>query len=381
MQSVMGSAVWSRFPWDGEHVGHDGTLEVRRAGGNSGGRVRLPAGYVARHVDLGYAVTAHRAQGMTVDTAHVVVSASTTRENLYVSMTRGRHANTAYVAVDQPDPLHAIPAETGTSARTVLFGVLNHSGLELSAHQTIAAEQERWAGIGQLAAEYETIATTAQQGRWTRLVTDTLTRTGGLTPAEAGQVTSSEAFAVLTAELRRAEANRHDVDTVLPRLVAQRSLLDADDIAAVLTARLARSAARPAPGTTPDLVAGLIPAAAGSMPADAARALAERRDIIETRAHTLAEAAARDRAPWVCRLGGRPHSAGDRERWLAELTVVAAYRDRYAITSAATLGPSTHTLAQERDRHRAAEALHLGQAITRTRRANVIMAQTHTRIF
>ncbi|WP_341359014.1 MobF family relaxase [Georgenia sp. M64] len=357
-----GPGTWVRNGdrWTVTHVGHDGTLDVCQAG--DGARVRLPAGYVARHVDLGYAVTAHRAQGLTVDTAHVVVSPSTTRENLYVSMTRGRHANTAYVALDQPDPLHVTPAETVTSARTVLFGVLNHSGLELSAHQTITAEQERWTGIAQLAAEYETIAATAQRGRWTRLVTDTLTRTGGLTTAEAGQVTSSEAFTVLMAELRRAEAHHHDVETLLPRLAAQRTLLDADDIAAVLTTRLARATRRPARGTTPDLIAGFIPAAGGPLPADAARALAERRELIEARARTLAKVAIRDGAPWVGRIGDRPHSAGDRERWLAEVAVVAAYRDRYGITGP-PLGASTRTLIQERDRRRAAEALRRAQAV------------------
>ncbi|WP_341360716.1 MobF family relaxase [Georgenia sp. M64] len=374
-----GPGTWVRNGdrWTVTHVGPGGTLDVCLLGG--GARVRLPAGYVARHVDLGYAVTAHRAQGLTVDTAHVVVSPSTTRENLYVSMTRGRHANTAYVALDQPDPLHATPAEAGTSARTVLFGVLNHSGFELSAHQTITAEQEKWTGIAQLAAEYETIATTAQHDRWTRLVTDTLTRAGGLTPAETAQVTSSETFAVLTAELRRAEAHHHDLDTLLPRLAAQRTLLDADDIAAVLTTRLARATRRPAPGTTPDLIAGLIPAANGPLPTDAARALTERRQLIETRARTLAEAAIRDRAPWVGRIGDRPHSAGDRERWLAEVAVVAAYRDRHAITNPAPLGSSPHTLAQERDRRRAADALRRAQGIVQRRTSGAARVRTHAR--
>ncbi|WP_341360892.1 MobF family relaxase [Georgenia sp. M64] len=374
-----GPGTWVRNGdrWTVTHVGSDGTLDVRRPG--DGASVRLPARYVVRHVDLGYAVTAPRAQGMTVDAAHVVVSPSTTRENLYVAMTRGRRANTAYVALDQPDPLHGTPAETDTTARTVLFGVLNHSGLELSAHQTITAVQESWTGIAQLAAEYETIATTAQRGRWTRLVMDALVRAGGLTMSEADQVTSSEAFAVLTAELRRAEANHHDLDTLLPRLAAQRTLLDADDIAAVLTARLARATARPAPGTTPDLVAGLIPAASGPLPADAARALAERRQLIETRAHTLAETAVRDRAPWVSHIGERPHSAGDRERWLAELAVVAAYRDRYAITSAAPLGASPQTHVQERDRHRATDALHRAQVTAQTRKTDAARGRTHGR--
>lgn len=64
-----------------------------------------PAAYAADHVDLGYAVTTHRAQGLTVDTAHVVVFDSTTRENLYVAMTRGRDSNVAYV-VNPADDNH-----------------------------------------------------------------------------------------------------------------------------------------------------------------------------------------------------------------------------------------------------------------------------------
>ena len=53
-----------------------------------------------RHVDLGYAVTVHRAQGITVDTAHAVVGPGTTRESLYVATTRGRHADHAYIPTD-----------------------------------------------------------------------------------------------------------------------------------------------------------------------------------------------------------------------------------------------------------------------------------------
>jgi hypothetical protein len=34
--------------------------------------VTLPAGYVAASVELAYAATAHRAQGRTVDTAHLI---------------------------------------------------------------------------------------------------------------------------------------------------------------------------------------------------------------------------------------------------------------------------------------------------------------------
>lgn len=46
-----------------------------------------------------------------------------------------------------------------------LSGVLQHSGVGLSADQTIEAEQETWWGIAQIAAEYETLAAAAQYDR------------------------------------------------------------------------------------------------------------------------------------------------------------------------------------------------------------------------
>jgi ATP-dependent exoDNAse (exonuclease V) alpha subunit len=110
--------------WRIADIRHDGSLVVRRLDGRRPVRTVLPVEYVGEHLDLGYAITAHRAQGVTVDTAHVVVTASTTRENLYVSMTRGRDANIAYVALDQPDDSHSTPEPDDVSARTVLFGVI-----------------------------------------------------------------------------------------------------------------------------------------------------------------------------------------------------------------------------------------------------------------
>src|SRR5690606_18833995 len=98
-----------------------------------GGTVTLPAAYVAEHVDLGYAITAHRAQGSTVDTAHAIVhSSSMTRETFYVSMTRGRDSNVAYVATDEAHLEAHQQTDTEVTARTVLYGVLQHEGAERS---------------------------------------------------------------------------------------------------------------------------------------------------------------------------------------------------------------------------------------------------------
>lgn len=150
----------------------------------------LPAAYVAEHVDLGYAITAHRAQGVTVDTAHVVVTESTTRESLYVAMTRGREASHAYVITHDADDNHGTPdAQEAPTAKEVLTGVLANSGAELSATQTIKAEQETWGGIAQLAAELETLATAAQRDRWAQLLMSC-----GLTDEQRDDILASDAY-------------------------------------------------------------------------------------------------------------------------------------------------------------------------------------------
>ncbi|MFD1505050.1 hypothetical protein ACFSBG_05115 [Georgenia yuyongxinii] len=121
-----------------------------------------------------------------------------------MSMTRGRDANIAYVALDKPDDSHATPQPADVTARTVLYGVLKHSGLEISAHQTITAEHERWTGIAQLAAEYDLIATTAERDRWRALVLGALTGVGRMTQAQAQEAIASDGYGALVAELRRA---------------------------------------------------------------------------------------------------------------------------------------------------------------------------------
>ena len=83
-------------------------------------------------------------------------------------MTRGRESNTAYVAVDPPDVAHVGPRpgdDAEASARSILFGILQQVGAELSAYEAITAEQDAWSSITQLAAEYETIVATAQHDR------------------------------------------------------------------------------------------------------------------------------------------------------------------------------------------------------------------------
>ncbi|MEU4208369.1 MobF family relaxase [Rothia terrae] len=64
----------------------------------------LPVEYVQNHVQAGYAVTTHGAQGMTVDEAHTLITASSDGAGVYVGLSRGRERNVAhFVASDVED--------------------------------------------------------------------------------------------------------------------------------------------------------------------------------------------------------------------------------------------------------------------------------------
>ena len=256
----------------------DGTVVVRSASG--GTEVTLPASYVAEHVELAYATTAFRAQGRTVDTAHAMVSPTTSREVLYVSATRGRESNRLYVDVAY-DPDAATGHDGAVmpqSAHDVLAGVLANESRELSAHEALARAQRQSDDIATLAAEYEAIARVAQQERW-----DALLRLCGLGPRRTEEVKRSDAYGPLSAALRRAEASGLDLESGLRDLVAERTLVGVDDVAAVLRHRVEMWVAA-AGSVSPDdlaMVAGLIPRAVGVTDPDLARALVEREEAME----------------------------------------------------------------------------------------------------
>ena len=100
-----GHQVHNRDRWVIDKLHRDRSVTVA----SHHGRVRLPAEYVAKDVELGYAQTAHGAQGRTVDRSLTLIDGPVDARGIYVPMTRGRDNNTMYVAV-----------EPGQSARDVL---------------------------------------------------------------------------------------------------------------------------------------------------------------------------------------------------------------------------------------------------------------------
>src|SRR4029077_10902214 len=80
----------------------------------------VPVPYLEQSAELAYAGNVYTSQGMTVDTARLVVSAGMNREMLYVGMTRGREENTAPVGPGPPAPAGMTRAEREPFARQAL---------------------------------------------------------------------------------------------------------------------------------------------------------------------------------------------------------------------------------------------------------------------
>jgi conjugative relaxase-like TrwC/TraI family protein len=158
--SARGGRDWVKNgdAWHVEHRHDDGSLTVRSMGHR--GRVRLPSAYVAAHVQLLYATTAHRVQGATVDTAHPLITAGLSREVLYVLASRAREKTVFYVAT------HDLPFDEDArvdrvrydprayAAREVLINVVSTEGAALSATETITVTQDQAASLATLVPRY-----------------------------------------------------------------------------------------------------------------------------------------------------------------------------------------------------------------------------------
>lgn len=313
--------------WVVTATNRDGSMTIKRAAG--GGEVVLPADYVRQHVELGYASTAHRAQGRTVDTAHAMVAATTTREVLYVAATRGRSSNRLYVdTCYDPDQETSHGPVSEQTAHHVLTAVLANVGADLAAHTVLRHEQDNADSIAALARQYLTIAREAQAERW-----DALISRSGLTPQQFANAVESHAYGPLLAALRTAESRGLDVDSALPQLVRARPLDDAHDIASVLHERVDRwvAAANPGRRVRDRSVAGLIARADGVTDPDLRRALDERAEAMERRAVALLERALRNGEAWIGARGEPPTDALLFAQWAREARTVAAYRELHNI--------------------------------------------------
>jgi conjugative relaxase-like TrwC/TraI family protein len=285
-----------------------------------GDTLTVGADYATSSVELAYAVTTHRAQGATVDTAHTVLTATGNREATYVAMTRGRDANHAWVIVDEPDgddPTFSAP-KTG---REVLESIIATSSAEHSAHETRTSAARSASNIQRLAHEYETLAAAASAARWKAVLERDLT----VDAIEA--VTTSTAWDALAASLRELDAKGIPVEPALPQLVASRPFQAGDDPAAVVHFRLQQWAEGQRPLRLPERIVGIILRADyTAADTDMRGALDEREAAMLERASAMLDEAIAGDAAWLSKL--TPTAVSEhRER----LLTIAAYRDWYGV--------------------------------------------------
>lgn len=205
----------------------DGSLVVRYEDGDT---LRLPASYVSQHVELAYAGTVHSSQGRTVDTCHSLVDPGSSRESLYVSLTRGREANLAYVVTEAPAPGEEAPDKVA-----VLDQILQRTSVEQSALATLNAELERASHLGALHPVWADLIEEEAATRVGRTLVETL-------GADAyRRIASEEEYSSLARLARQVEDAGHDATDLLARAAGwRRGLGDADSYAAVMHHRLER---------------------------------------------------------------------------------------------------------------------------------------------
>jgi hypothetical protein len=311
----------------------DGSLLVEHTAHR--GRVLLPAAYVAAHVELAYATTAHRVQGATVDTAHAFVRPGITREALYVAASRARAATTLYVATEDLLNLDAEPPDhPGQTARQVLEAVLATEGAERSATETIRqtlAEAER---LPALLARYEHALAEANRERYARIAERVFAG------SVAARLTGDPAWPALCRLFGTAERNGYSGDRIMSTVAGRHELTAAEFPAQLLGSWMNEHRAFHNP--SPERQRGPLPTWIPTPPTDHLAPewrdyLPEMHRTITDRVRHLAEHAVADRAPWLPPGGPSP---GDprRERWLELVGVGAAYREQYGITGDHPLG-------------------------------------------
>lgn len=123
----------------------DGSLTAARATGEV---VTLTPETLST-TQLGYASTAYRAQGVTVDRGIAAIDTdNTSREQFYVALTRGRLSNHAVLPppeeLPSPDPWHMLHEITPKSLMQQLQTVMTRTDTELTAHE-VQDHEHGWA--------------------------------------------------------------------------------------------------------------------------------------------------------------------------------------------------------------------------------------------
>ena len=299
--------------------GPDAEVRRQRLDGTWTGPFLVPRSYLARNAELAYAGNVHVAQGRTVDTAHLLVTGTLSRQALYVGMTRGRESNTAHVVAGKTAPTEHEPYQQA-APESVLAGVMQRDAGDLSATEQIRQAQEWAGGTGHLLHLW---SAAARQALYPDVDQHIKAR---LTDSEARRYDREHSRQALQQRLRAAQLAGHDVSALIDQITAA-PMDRARSIASVLHGRLQRLA-------LPQL-AGHGVTWAQRTPASAAAVARELAVALDARARALGEQLAASPEPWLARRlgilapGATPALRGEYTR---RAGLAAAYREAAGIT-------------------------------------------------
>jgi len=316
-----GGYVRNRDRWIVTGRGEDGSLDVEHQ--RTGGTAHLPPSYVASEVELGYALTAYGAQGMTVDESHVLVAANDAASLVYVGMTRGRDANYAHAVTESFDeePGH-LQTEYGGPLDVLARALDNEDPATATA--SAASEAARESDPAVLAARYQTVIDEDRRARMARA-----SETAG-----SELVAGDDAWQVLEAA-EHLERSGGDPARIVAELGPDATVSEATQ--AMLAAE---PWARTEHGRTP-AVAGLVPAASDHADPTVALWTAEAGDrLIELRTMAAEDLATGQPPAWTAALGDRPQDPDKARAWAQNAAQVSLYRDAAGVTGSELLGPA-----------------------------------------
>jgi len=301
--------------WRGPYV------EVRRQrqDGTWTGTFLVPRSYLARNAELGYGGNVHVAQGRTVDTAHLLVTASMSWQALYVGMTRGRQANTAHVVTGKTAPPGHKPYQQATP-ESVLASILQRDSSDLSATEHIRHAQDWATGTGHLLHLW---SAAIRQALYPDIDQQMKAR---LSKSEAWRYQRELSRPVLQHTLRDAQLAGHDIGQLIDRITAA-PMTGARSIASVLHGRLQRLHL-PAQGHSVTW--------AQRTPQNALELAHELAAGLDARRRELGERALANPEPWLTRHLGPPPGPDAspvlREDYAWRASRAAAYREARGIT-------------------------------------------------
>jgi hypothetical protein len=298
--------------------GTDAEARRQRPDGTWTRPFRVPRSYLAHSAELAYAGNVHVAQGRTVDTAHLLVTESLSRQAFYVGMTRGRQANTAHVVTGKTAPPGHQPYQQATP-EAVLAAVLQCDAGDLSATGQIRHSQEWVGGTGHLLTLWSAAVRPSLYPQIDAQITARLTQ------PEAWRYRREHSRQALQQRLRAAQLAGHDLSQLIDQITAA-PLDRARSISGVLHGRL-QHADLPDPGhavtwtqRTPD---------------DAPQIAHELAAGLDERRRELGERLAAKPEPWLTRhLGVLSPGASPalREDYIQRAGTAAAYREARGIT-------------------------------------------------